>query len=291
MGLRPYWSGNLRVSLVTFGVKMFSAVSGSARIQLNQIHEPCGNRIKQPPTCPEHGIVERREIIKGYEFESGRYVIIEKNELEAIKLASEKTIEIASFVPEGSVDDLYLDATYFVAPDGPLAQEPFKVIREALVRTKTAGIGRFTHGGREHAVLLRPREAGFTLTTLHTVGEVKIAEAHFEEITPGAVNPEHLKLAESLIKGLAGEFEPTEFRDRYQDALVALVQAKIAGQKPVVIHEEDIPPTLDFIGALKRSLGEEGSPSVKRVRPGSKKPAARSERARPTPSQAKRKRA
>src|SRR5438105_404162 len=144
---RPYWRGNVRVSLVSFGVEIYSAVSGTARVQLNQLHKDCGQRIKMPTTCPVHGQVERTEIIKGYEFEKGRYVPVEAEEIAAIKLKSEKTVEITSFVPDNAVDDLYLESTYYVGPDNVMSQEPFRVFRQALAKGKMAGIGAWAHGG------------------------------------------------------------------------------------------------------------------------------------------------
>jgi DNA end-binding protein Ku len=208
-----------------------------------------------PTTCPIHGQVERAEIIKGYEFEKDKYVVIEQEELDKIKLRSEKTIELTKFVPADSVQDVYLDAAYYMAPDGPVAEEPFRIVREALEKTGTAGIGKLTISGRERPVLLRPGERGFTLNTLHAANEVKDAAPYFEEIKVGAaINKEHMQLATTLIKGKLGEFDPSEFHDTYQDALVELVKSKIAGQAPVIVQEEELPATFNFAEALKQSL-------------------------------------
>jgi DNA end-binding protein Ku len=148
MAPRAYWTGNLKISLVNFGVRLYSAVSESEKIRLNQLHKDCNSRIKMPTTCPVHGQVDRSEIVKGYEFEKDKYVIVEQEELDKIKLRSEKTIELTKFVPADSVQDVYLDSTYYMAPDGPVAEEPFRVVREALEKTETAGIGKLMISGR-----------------------------------------------------------------------------------------------------------------------------------------------
>lgn len=282
MALRAYWTGNLRISLVTFGVRLYNAVSEAERVRLNQVHKGCNARIKMPTTCPIHGQVDRSEIAKAYEFEKDKYVVIEQEELEKIKLRSEKTIDLTKFVPADSVRDVYLDSAYFMAPDGPVADEPFRVVREALEETGTAGIGKLTIAGKERPIILRPSGKGFTLNTLHAANEVRDAAPFFEEIKDGAINKEYMQLAMTLIKGKLGKFDPAEFRDTYQDALVELVKSKIAGQAPVIIQEEELPATFNFAEALKQSLEsvgraaeEPGAPARRAA--SAKKPPARSE--------------
>ena len=282
MAPRAYWTGNLKISLVSFGVRLYNAVSESEKVRLNQLHKDCNARIKMPTTCPIHGQVDRSEIVKGYEFEKDKYVVVEQEELEKIKLRSEKTIDLTKFVPADSVDDVYLDSTYYMAPDGPVAEEPFRVVREALEKTGTAGLGRLTIAGRERPVLIRPNDKGFSLSTLHAANEVRNAAPYFEEIKDGPINKEYMQLATSLIKGKAGEFDPSEFHDTYQDALTELVKSKIAGQTPVIVQEEELPVTFNFADALKQSLAGQGQSSraAATSRPpaaGAKKPPARSE--------------
>ncbi len=278
MAQRPYWRGTVRVSLVSFTVEIYPAISGTEHIHLNQLHKDCGQRIRQPPTCPVHGKVARVDIVKGYEFASDRYVIVEASEIAAIKLRSEKTIEITGFVPDDTVDEVFLDSTYYMTPAGNLAQEPFQVIQAAMAKTRVAGLGLFTHAGHERPVLLRPKGRGFTLTTLHSGAEVRPANQYFEDLAAGAPKGEHLKLAETLIKGMASKFEPASFKDRYQEALRLLVESKVKGEKPVIVQEQEITPHIDFIAALKESLGRHVTPNVTRVRPGMRKPAAKSVR-------------
>lgn len=258
MAPRAYWTGSIKVSLVSFGVRLYNAVSEAERVRLNQVHKGCNARIKMPTTCPVHGQVDRSEIAKAYEFEKDKYVIIEQEELDKIKLRSEKTVEITKFVPEDEIDEVYLDSDFYVAPDGPVAEEPFRVVRAALEEAGAAGIGRITIAGRERPIMLRSKGKGFVLTTLHSAAEVRGVEPYFEEISDAAPNKEYMQLATGLIKSKMGEFDPAEFRDRYQDALVALVKSKIAGQEPVIIQEEEIPTTFNFMEALKQSLQTEG---------------------------------
>ncbi|MCC6661877.1 MAG: Ku protein [Phycisphaerales bacterium] len=281
MAPRAYWTGNLRISLVSFGVRLYNAVSESEKVRLNQLHKGCNARIKMPTTCPVHGQVDRSEIVKGYEFEKDKYVVIEQEELEKIKLRSEKTIELTKFVPVGSVQDVYLDSTYYVAPDGPVGEEAFRVVRDAMEKAGAAGIGKLTIAGRERPVLLRPGDRGFTLHTLHAAAEVRDAAPYFEEIKAGAPNKDYMPLATTLIKGMMGEFDPSEFHDTYQDALVELVKSKVAGQAPVIVQEEELPSTFNFAEALKQSLEGVGRAAASKPaaasRAGAKKPPARSE--------------
>ena len=283
MAPRAYWTGNLRISLVSFGVRLYNAVSESEKVRLNQLHKDCNSRIRMPTTCPVHGQVDRSEIAKGYEFEKDKYVVVEQDELDKIKLRSEKTIELTRFVPADSVQDVYLDSTYYVAPDGPVGEEAFRVVRSALEKAGAAGVGKLTIAGRERPVLLRPGERGFLLHTLHAANEIRDASPYFEEIKPDAPNKDYMQLATTLIKGMMGEFDPSEFRDTYQDALVELVKAKVAGQAPVIVQEDDLPATFNFAEALKQSLEGVGKPAAAKPAPaakpaaGAKKPAARSE--------------
>jgi DNA end-binding protein Ku len=272
MALRAYWTGNVKISLVSFGVRLYNAVSEAEKVRLNQVHKGCNSRIKMPTSCPIHGQVERSDIAKAYEFEKDKYVVIEQEELEKIKLRSEKTIELSSFVSADSVQDVYLDSCYYMAPDGPVAEEPFRVFREAMQKANVAGIGKLTIAGRERPVLLRPGEKGFTLNTLHAANEVRAADPYFEEIKDGQVNKEYMQLASTLIKGKMAEFDPSEFHDTYQDALVELVKSKVAGQKPIIIQEDDLPATFNFAEALRQSL--DGAAASETRKPAASKPAA-----------------
>ncbi|MGE3175846.1 MAG: Ku protein [Vicinamibacterales bacterium] len=272
MAPRASWTGHLKISLATFGVRLYNAVTEAEKVKLCQVHKPaegtCLARVKMPATCPVHGPIERAEIAKACEVEKDRYVVLDQDELAAIKLRSEKTIEIERFVPAapgtpGSIDPVYFDSTYYVGPDGPLSAEPFRVFRAALEKTGMVGIGKLAVSGRERTVVLRPHGRGLAITTLHAAAEVRDADAYFADLPDAAdpsaaLAPEHLELASRVVASKAGAFDPASSRDRFQEALVDLVKSKAAGQPPVVLREEDpgAPPTFSFAEALRQSLAE-----------------------------------
>ncbi len=268
MAVRAQWKGFIKVSLVSFPVSLYTATSSSDRISFNQIHKDTKQRIKLVPHEPDLGPVSREDIVKGYEYEKGKFVVVEPSELEAIKLETTKTIEIEKFVKESEIDEFYVDSLYFVAPDGPVADEPFRVFVEAMRRKKVAGIARVVLSGRERIVAVKPRGKGIILQTLRYGSEVRSEEPYFEDVGTGKVDAQMLKLAEQLINQRLGEFDPSEFSDRYGEAVLALVKSKIAGQ-PIEVLEEEEPAAkvVSLMDALRQSVEEV---EVK------KKPAARS---------------
>ena len=163
---RATWKGHLKLSLVTIAVRVYNATSSAGRIMLNQLHKDCNCRLKQQMVCPIHGNVERGDIVKGYEYEKDRYVVIDPEDLERVQVETTKAIEITSFVDPGELDPIYLNAPYYLAPDGPVAEGAFRVIREAMLKTGKVGIGRFVIGGREHFVALDVKDRGLVMTTL-----------------------------------------------------------------------------------------------------------------------------
>lgn len=277
---RAYWTGNLKLSLVTLGVRLYNATTASGRIQLHQVHAECRNRLRFPPTCPVHGIVPREEIAKAYEYEKDHYVIIDQEDLDRIGLRSSQTVELTRFAKAAEFDPLYVDSPYFVAPDGPVATEGFGVIREAMRKTGTVGIGTLALAGKERMVSLRPEGRGFVLCTLLAADEVRKPETYFDEIPVGAVDKGQLSMVEALIKSKTAKFDPGRFHDRYQDALREIVKAKVEGAEPIVIHEEEAAPSYSFMEALKKSLVQAGGtekgkklrkPAAKSVRPAAKR--------------------
>jgi DNA end-binding protein Ku len=254
---RASWKGQLKLSLVSFPVRLHNVISTTERVSLNQLHAGCNRRLRQQMICPEHGPVERSEISKGYEYEKDKYVVMEEADLEAVRLDTTKSIELVQFVDEEQLDQLYLNASYFVAPDGPVADEAFRVFREAMKRQKKVAIGRVVMSNRENIVALRPEGKGFVLTTLHYASEVRSAEPYFEDIKDGTINESHMKLAEQLIESNAAEFTPSEFNDRYQDALLDVIKRKLDGEKPVVVQHEEAGKVINLMEALKASVAEQ----------------------------------
>ena len=255
-----YWKGYLRLALVSVQVRLLNATTTADRITLNQIHRGCNTRLKFPPVCPVHGQIDRSEVAKGYEVADGQYVLIEPQELQRIKLRTERSIEISIFVDADAVDDKYFDTPYYVAPDGAAADSPYRIIREAIRKTKTVGIGRVVLSSREHPVLLRAEGPGLLMTTLRTAAEVRPSAEAFNHVGDAKVNPDHIQMAVTLIESMRGEFNPSLFHDHYQDALRKLVESKIEGRGPVAVHEEDLPANVDIVDALRQSLHLESKP-------------------------------
>lgn len=275
MPARPSWTGNLKLSLITVPVRLYRAVSSTAKTSLNMLHEGCNQRIRYQYTCPVHGEVEKDRIVKGFQYEKGKYVVLDEETLDKVKVETSRTLEIVQFIPEQELDPVYLDIPYYLAPDGPVAEEAFCVLREAMLRSGKTGIGRVTMAGHEHIVAIRPKDKGLLLTTMHYAQEVRSANSYFSEIKEEAINEEELDLANQLIENKTKVFDPAAFRDRYEEALHQTIEAKVKGQEPEVVQVEEVGKVVDFMEALKRSLAEESSSRPARRQPperGQRKP-------------------
>lgn len=281
MAPRASWKGNLRLSLITIPIRMYNAVSSTARVSLNQLHKDCHQRLKQKMTCPKHGDVERDDIVKGYEYEKDTYVVIPESDLEAVRLETTKMIEIVQFVDESELDPIYLDSPYYVAPDGPVAEEAFRVVHEAMRKTKKIGIGRVVLSNREQAVAMRVLDKGILLTTLRLQAEVRAAAPYFEEIKEAEIPKAQTQLAEQLIKTITEPFDISRFSDRYQDALLDVIKTRIEGNEPIKVQEVEAGKVINFMEALKKSIA--GAPKAK------KKPPAASIKKAAAPAKAKKK--
>jgi DNA end-binding protein Ku len=269
MALTTTWKGQLKISLVSFPVRLYTAVGSAKKLALNQLHKQCRSRIHLDTCCPKHGKLARSEITKGYEYEKGKYITIEQEDLQKIKLQSTRTIEVIQFVNQSELDPVYIDAAYYVAPDGPMTQEAFRIVHKAMRKTKKVGIGQITMHNREYLVALKVYQKGFLLIRLHYAQELRNTQAYFEDITDGQVPKDQLQLAEQLLKNKTAPFEPLLFKDRYQDSLLEVIKAKIEGIEPSVAVEEERVQVLNLMEALKESVTE--SVKIRKV----KKPAAR----------------
>ena len=257
MAARPSWTGNLKLSLITVPIRMYRAVSSTARTSLNMLHEGCNQRIHYQYTCPVHGEVDKDDIVKGFQYEKGKYVVLDEETLDKVKVETSRTLEIVQFVAEEDLDPVYYDTPYYLAPDGPVAEEAFRVLREAMRRTGKAAIGRVTMAGHEHIVAIRPENRGLLLTTLHYGREVRSAAPYFTEIKEEEVKEEELDLARQLIENKSKAFDPAAFRDRYEEALQQTIEAKVQGREPEIVQVEESGKLVDFMEALKRSLAQE----------------------------------
>lgn len=262
MKIRSIWNGYLKISLVQLPVCVYAGLNTSEAIQFNQLHRTCHQRIKQKLFCPTHGEIKREEIVKGYEFEKEKYVVITDADLEAVRLETTKTIEIGQFVRPKELDPVYFDMPYFIGPDGPVAVEGFCVLHQALLRTGLIGVGRVVLGGREKRVILRPVGKGLQLTTLRATGEIRNMDSVFADMRPTKVDPEQLQLAQKLIEQKTRSLGKEPFTDRYQTALVDLIQAKIKGGEPVVVPTNSAHNVVSLMDALRQSIADSGGAKV-----------------------------
>jgi DNA end-binding protein Ku len=263
MAPRPSWRGYLRLSLVSCPVRLYPAVSARERVSFHLLNPDTHNRIQMRPTDPETGKeVPRSELVKGYEFQKGQYIIVEKDELDALKIESSETIDIERFVDIDEIEPIYYDSPYYLAPEGELADETFRVVQQAMKNRKVAGLARLVLSTHEHGVALMPHGKGMLLNTLRPAEEIRDAEEYFEEIGTGSVDKEMVQLAERIIEQKEGEFDPEVFtEDHYQSALKDLIEQKIKGEKPVVPKVAPRPSNVvNLMDALKRSLGETAKP-------------------------------
>lgn len=254
---RAYWKGYLRLSLVTIAVEIYNAVESKSAISFRQIHKPSGRRVQYQKVVQDIGEIDSSDIVKGYEVDTDTYVTIAPEEIDAIKLESKKTIDLLQFVDATEVDYRYFERPYFVAPADPLAGEGFVVIRDALKQTGKVGLAQVTIGGREWLVAIAPIGEGLLLEMLRYADELREPADFFEEVPDEKPQKEMIDLAVQLIKQKSAPFKPEQFEDRYQQALKALVQQKMKGQKVIAPEEEGRPSganVIDLMEALKKSV-------------------------------------
>jgi len=285
MAARPYWKGQIRLALVSIPVEIYSATKSGATIAFNQIHEPTGKRIKYEKVVPGVGAVDPDDIVKGYQVSKGSYVLLDEDELDAVKLESKKTLELTQFVDAHEIDPLYYERPYYVVPADDLAEEAFVVLREALRETKKVALGQLTLRGREYVVSLKPCGRGILLETLRYADEVVKAQGYFRDIPDARPDDEMLELAEALIAKKAAKFDPSKFHDRYVDALRELIEKKRKG-KTIEAEEEDEAPrrgsnVVDLMAALKKSIEKPGAKAAAAKKaPAEKAPAKKAAPAR-----------
>lgn len=279
MAARAYWQGQIRLALVSIPVELYSATRSGASIAFHQVHEPSGKRIRYEKVAPGIGSVDTDEIVKGFEVEKGDYVLLDQEEIDAVKLESRKTLELTQFVDAHEIDVLYYEKPYFVVPADDLAEEAFVVLREALKRTRKVGLGQLAMRGREYVVSLKPCGRGMVLETLRYADEVHKAQGYFREIPDIDPDPELLGLAQSLIEKKAAAFDPAKFHDRYVDALKALIdrKRKQKGNRRIIEDADEDPRggnVVDLMAALKKSLEKPQATKAAPAKKPAKKPAA-----------------
>ncbi len=260
MAARPYWQGQIRLALVSIPVQIFTATKSGSSVTFRQIHEPSGKPIKYEKVVPGIGPVDTDEILKGYEYERGSYVLLENDELDAVRLESKKTLELTQFVDAHEIDVLYYEKPYYVVPADDLAEEAFVVLREALRRTKKVALGQLAMRGREYVVSIKPCGRGLIMETLRYADEVNKAASYFRDIPDLKPDEELLDLAETLIAKKSSPFAADKFHDHYVEALKELVARKLKLKGGKVTPEEDEAPkkggsnVIDLMAALKKSI-------------------------------------
>ena len=272
MAARAYWQGQIRLALVSIPVEVYSATKSGAQISFNQIHEPSGKRIRYEKVVEGIGPVDTDEIVKGYEISKGNYVLLEQEEIDAVKIESRKTLELVQFVDAGEIDVFYFEKPYYVVPADDLAEEAFVVLREALKETRKVAIGQLSMRGREYLVSLKPCGKGIVLETLRYEDEVRRAQSYFKDIPATKPDKDMLDLAKTLIEQKTAAFDPGAFEDRYIEALEKLIakKAKSKGKKKILEDVEEPVSrgsnVIDLMAALKKSVKD---------KPAAKKPAAK----------------
>jgi DNA end-binding protein Ku len=259
MAVRAYWSGRIRLSLVSIPVDVVPATRSASRISFHQVHEPSGKRIRYEKVVPGHGPVDTEDIVKGYEVEKGKYVLLSDEEIADVKLEAKKSIDLVQFVGQHEIDPIYYDRPFFVLPDedNEEADEAYVVLREALRRTKKVGLGQIVVRGQGAIVAIKPCGEGLLMETLRYADEVKKCETAFEGVPDRSVDKDLIELAEELIEKKSGKFHPEKFKDSYTVALRELIEAKLQKRPPKAI--EETPPVsnvINLMDALKRSVGK-----------------------------------
>lgn len=258
---RAYWKGFLRLSLVSIPVEIYNAVESKSEISFRQIHKPSGRRISYEKVVPGLGKVENSDIVKGYEVDTDTYITLEPEEVDAVKLDSKKTIDIAQFVDVAEIDWRYFERPYYILPADEVAAEGYAVIREAMRKTGKAGLAQVTIGGREWLVAVGPLEDGLVMVMLRYADELRDAGDYFGEIPKIKPDKEMVDLAAELIGRKASAFDASKFEDHYATALKALITDKLKGRR-IVAHAEDERPkganVVDLMEALRKSVGGGG---------------------------------
>ncbi len=257
MAIRPYWSGTIRVSLVSLQVDMYTALDGGHRIAFHMIHAPTGERVRQQLVVNDEP-VEREDIIKGIEVEKGEYVTFRPEEISELKIPSSKTMELSTFVPYDAIDSIFFDTPYYLAPSGKADKKTFAVIRDSLRELKVMGLGQIVISGRERLCAIKPCGVGLLLETLHYADEIKSSGHYFGDIKPTDVDEEEKDLAKLLVQRKIGKFEPDNFHDRYFEAMEELVNARIENREiRQVVTDRPAAKVVNLMDALRASLKQD----------------------------------
>jgi DNA end-binding protein Ku len=256
MATHPSWSGYLKVSLVVCPVELYNATTHARTVTFHFIHPKTHKRVEMKPYDADLGLVERRDLVRGYEITKGRYVTVDDDDLAKVRLESTKTIDVEKFVDADELDPVYFNNPYFVVPDGAAATESYGVIRDAMRKEGKVALGRFVMGHREHAVAIAPRGKGLLAISLRDPREIVSEKSLFDEIKTEKGDRALVEIATKIIEQKAAKFDPREFEDRYESALRQMINRRARGAKAVVEEPGEPEPTnvVDLMAALKASL-------------------------------------
>lgn len=256
MPARSSWKGYLKVSLVSVPVKAYTSSASGSEIHLNQLHQECHSRIRYRKVCPVHGEVPNDEIISGYEFAKDQYVVIDPDEIKQLRPGGDKSIDIDTFVATDQVDSIYYAGkTYYLVPEGPVAQKPFNLIRQSLEEEGLCAIGEVVMGRREQLVLIRPLERLLAMTVLQYQQQVKDPSAFNDEVAEMDSSAQEIKLTKQLMSGLQRkDWDLAEYSDHYNERLSELIQARVEGEELVTPPEVEEPQVINLMDALKASI-------------------------------------
>src|SRR5271163_1322513 len=262
--VRPYWKGYIKLALVSCPIALYTASSSSERVAFRQINKKTGNRLRQQLVDDAtREPVEAADKGRGYEYAKNSYLMIEDEEIESIEVESNHMIEIDSFVPRSEIDERYLDSPYYIGPNDPVGQEAFAVIREAMRGKDMVALGRVVLAKRERVIMLQPWDKGLMATTLRYPYEIRDAKEYFDDIPDVKVEPDMLRLAQHILQSKATDFDPSQFVDHYEEAVVAMLKKKQAG---LPVSRERATPrpqnVANLMDALRRSIAEERAAST-----------------------------
>jgi DNA end-binding protein Ku len=258
------WKGAISFGLLTIPIRMYTAAR-SERVQLHQIHKKCHTRLRQPLFCPEcNRIVDRSEVVKGYEYAEGKYVVVDDEEIKKITPKSSRTMEILAFVKESQIDPIYFDASYFALPEKD-NEKPYALLLKALEDTDRVGVAKVTMHQREYTVFIRPLNHGLTIHTMYFANEIHEVEGYGKLDKSIALKPQEIKLAQQLVETLSEDFNPKQYHDTFQENLKTLIAAKQQGKTIAEEQPAKRAPVIDMLEALKRSLAKNDHSKPKRA--------------------------
>ena len=289
MAFRSSWKGYLKLCLVSVPVKSYSAVSSDeGEIHFHQFHEKCNSRIKYVKTCPKHGAVPPEEIVSGYEYAKGQYVVMESAELAKLRGDKEKSVSVEAIVPAGSIDLMYLtEKTSYLIPDGRVGENPYAVIEQCLASQESVAIGRLIINGKDEVVMIRPLEGLLVMTVLSGATQVKQPEAFASERPKATISPAEAKMTKTLFEAYyQDKFDLSQFTDQYTESVAALIEAKVKGEEIVTAVPSEEPDVINLMDALKKSVAQAKSNSPKKTTVMAEKTPARTTRLK-TPAKKK----